>query len=68
MQTILAIITVIYLFSVVFAKEALKAIYSEEGIWSNRLEYVVITNFRTWTPIVNTICIFILLKIGIYKK
>jgi hypothetical protein len=52
----------------VFAKEAIKAIYSEEGIWSNKLEYVWKTNVLTFTPIVNTICIFILLKIGIYKK
>lgn len=67
MKTFL-ICLIVYTAGVSLSKETFQTIYSEKGVWFNKLEYVWKTNLISFLPIVNIIYPLILWRKGVYKN
>lgn len=68
MEALFYIALFVYIFGTIFTKETLYIMYSNKGIWGNRIEYIRETNFKILCPIYNIIFpIYWRIK-GIYLK
>ena len=58
---------IIYVVGIIISGETFHAIYSEKGVWGDRIEYVWKTNLVKFSPIINIVYPLTLWFKGVYK-